>query len=102
MVHNSEYEADKMASIEQQIETVSGWLNVTLAGMLDYPNDIALEAATPRLDAVEFRLQVNPLDVAKVIGRSGRNIRALRLLLHCMGRKAKMYFELVLDEESDE
>ena len=50
-----------------------------------------------RDDAVVFELHVAPEDVGKVIGRQGRNARALRTLVRAGGAKSgeRMLVEIV-------
>jgi predicted RNA-binding protein YlqC (UPF0109 family) len=47
---------------------------------------------------VSFSVHVDKTDYGYVVGKSGRNVRALRTLFYAMGKRYRTLFELVLEE----
>jgi hypothetical protein len=62
-------------------------------GLVDRPDDVAVETLEPGEDAV-FELHVHPDDLGHVIGKQGRTARSMRLALGAaaarMGRSANL------------
>jgi hypothetical protein len=62
-------------------------------GLVDRPDDVAVEVVEPGDDAV-FELHVNPDDLGHVIGKQGRTARSMRLALGAaaarVGRNANL------------
>lgn len=66
--------------------------------IVDHPDDVEVKAIqTPRGELVEVR--VHPDDLGRVIGRSGRNARALRTITSALAEGRKVRVD-VLDTES--
>lgn len=60
-------------------------------GIVDHPDDVQVsEKSSPRGDVLEVR--VNPEDLGRVIGRSGRTAKALRTLVSALadGRRVRV------------
>jgi len=60
-------------------------------GIVDHPDDVRVETSTsPRGETLELR--VNPDDLGRVIGRSGRTAKALRTLVTALadGRRVRV------------
>ena len=60
-------------------------------GIVDHPEDVQVsEKSSPRGDVLEVR--VNPEDLGRVIGRSGRTAKALRTLVSALadGRRVRV------------
>jgi predicted RNA-binding protein YlqC (UPF0109 family) len=69
------------------VETIAKW-------MVDAPGEVYVE----HLDDDVIELEVAEGDVGKIIGRQGRNVRALRTLLSAAGVRAhKRYTLEVID-----
>jgi hypothetical protein len=69
------------------IEQIAKW-------MVDAPDEVYVD----HLDDDVIELEVAEADVGKVIGRQGRNVRALRMLLSATGvRTRKRYTLDVID-----
>ena len=62
-------------------------------GLVDQPDDVAVEILEPGADAV-FELRVHPDDLGHVIGKQGRTARSMRLALGAaaarVGRNANL------------
>jgi predicted RNA-binding protein YlqC (UPF0109 family) len=60
-------------------------------GIVDHPDDVHVDAkSTPRGEVLEVR--VNPEDLGRVIGRSGRTAKALRTVIGALadGRRVRV------------
>jgi len=56
-------------------------------GLVDRPDDVAVEVLEPGEDAV-FELHVHPDDLGHVIGKQGRTARSMRLALGAAASRA--------------
>jgi hypothetical protein len=65
--------------------------------LVDYPDQVQVRAIEGEHVTV-FELRVDPSDLAKVIGRQGRNVEAMRGILNAAGAKLPRHFVLeILD-----
>ncbi|MCW2613141.1 MAG: hypothetical protein JWN08_135 [Frankiales bacterium] len=55
-------------------------------GIVDHPDDVEVEMVTNRRGRT-LEVRVNPEDLGKVIGRSGRTAKALRTVMTALGGK---------------
>lgn len=55
--------------------------------LVDKPDKVFVEENTPDEKTIELRVEVDGDDVGKVIGKKGRNINAIRVLLIAVGAK---------------
>jgi len=55
-------------------------------GIVDNPDDVEVEMVTGRRGRT-LEVRVNPEDLGKVIGRSGRTAKALRTVMTALGGK---------------
>jgi uncharacterized protein len=65
------------------IEKIAKW-------MVDTPDEVFVD----EYDDGVIELEVAEDDVGKIIGRQGRNVRALRTLLGAVGARARKRYEL--------
>jgi predicted RNA-binding protein YlqC (UPF0109 family) len=78
---------DATADVRALIEKIAKW-------MVDAPDEVYVD----HLDDDVIELEVAEADVGKIIGRQGRNVRALRTLLSAAGvRSRKRYTLDVID-----
>ncbi len=68
-----------------------------LSKLADHPDDIVVEETTDQ-DRTVFTIRANPEDMGKIIGKSGRIIRAVRDLIKLMATKQNAYVDVVLAE----
>jgi uncharacterized protein len=74
---------EPIADVGALIEKIAKW-------MVDAPDEVFVE----HLEDDVIELEVAEEDVGKVIGRQGRNVRALRTLLSAAGVRARKRYTL--------
>ena len=55
--------------------------------LVDEPHNVIVEETTPDEHTIELILKVDKSDIGKVIGKHGRNVNAMRILLFAIGAK---------------
>ncbi|MCH7723606.1 MAG: KH domain-containing protein [Bacteroidetes bacterium] len=55
--------------------------------LVDKPDNVIVEETTPDENTIELTLKVDKSDIGKVIGKYGRNVNAIRILLTAVGAK---------------
>jgi uncharacterized protein len=65
--------------------------------LVDIPEAVSLEAVSADRSTV-FRLRVHPTEAGKVIGKQGRNARAVRILLSAVSAKLRHQYSLEIVE----
>ena len=68
-----------------------------LSKIVDHPDDISVEE-TQDMDKIILTIHANPEDIGKIIGKSGRIIKALRDIIKLMATKERTYVDVVLSE----
>lgn len=68
-------------------------MNVEEKALVDYPDRVQVRA-TDGEEVSIFELRVDPSDFGKVIGRQGRNVQAMRLILNAVGTKLRRRFAI--------
>jgi predicted RNA-binding protein YlqC (UPF0109 family) len=71
------------ADVRTLVEKIAKWI-------VDAPDDVYVD----HLDGDVIELEVAEADVGKIIGRQGRNVRALRTLLSAAGVRARKRYTL--------
>ncbi len=66
--------------------------------LVDHPEEVSVEERIDG-DATIFIVHTNPSDIGKVIGKSGRIIRALRDLMKVLAAKANKFVDVEIAEE---
>jgi len=84
-------------SSELAIAETSSVFLVLVGCIVDDTDSVSLRAETISSETV-FRLKVARGDLGEVIGKQGRNARALRTLLHATNIKHGLQFSLDIDE----
>lgn len=70
-----------------------------LSQLVDHPEDIVVEE-TQEEDRILFTIRAHPDDMGKIIGKSGRIIRAIRDLVKLMATKQHAYVDVILAEDT--
>lgn len=68
--------------------------------IVDHPDDVTVTEETSE-DRTILRLTTNPEDMGKVIGKSGRIIRAIRDLVKLIAAKRGVYADVELQESQE-
>jgi predicted RNA-binding protein YlqC (UPF0109 family) len=71
------------ADVRTLVEKIAKWI-------VDAPDEVYVD----HLDGDVIELEVAEADVGKIIGRQGRNVRALRTLLSAAGVRARKRYTL--------
>jgi predicted RNA-binding protein YlqC (UPF0109 family) len=69
-----------------------------ISALVDYPEAVEITQLEGETTCI-LEIRVAPQDIGKVIGRQGRNIAALRTLLHAVGAKERKHTLLEIVEE---
>lgn len=80
---------------------MQAFLEQVVKGLVEHPDAVNItEVEQERTTAYELRL--DPSDVGRVIGRSGRTVNAIRTLLQAGSAKAGKFTRLdIIDEKED-
>ena len=80
---------------------MQAFLEQVVKGLVDHPDAVNItEVEQERTTVYEMRL--DPSDVGRVIGRSGRTVNAIRTLLQAGSAKAGKFTRLdIIDEKED-
>ncbi len=66
--------------------------------LVDHPEDVVITENGDSQSTL-LTMSVNPSDMGKIIGKSGRIIRALRDLMKVLAAKRNQYVDVVLAEQ---
>jgi uncharacterized protein len=85
------------ASIAPGAEQIRILVERIAQSLVDLPDQVCVEAIRGE-QAVVLEVSVALADVGKIIGKQGRNARAIRTILNAVGMKLKKHFTLeILD-----
>lgn len=73
-------------------------LHTIVSALVDYPDAVDVTQIDGETTCI-LEIHLAPQDIGKVIGRQGRNIAALRTLLHAVGAKEKKHVLLEVLED---
>jgi len=65
--------------------------------LVDYPEDVEIAIVPGERDRT-FRIQTNPLDIGKLIGKQGRTARSIRTIVGAAAMKAGRRFHVDIVE----
>ena len=77
-------------------ESISSLVEVVVTPLLDYPEDLSIDAIDGEDDLITVELNVNTEDAGKVIGRQGRVIKAIRTLARAAASREGAMVEVEL------
>jgi len=94
--------ANSAASTTANTSTNMEALVVAMAkAVADHPDEVSIESFED--DGVMVaELTVDPEDLGKVIGRQGRTVRSMRMILEAASEKLELPWELDIVEDDDE
>lgn len=92
-----------MTDAQKQAELFAlNWLQMTVHALVDDSNAVRIESKSVS-GGIAFKVAVLPSDLGKVIGKQGRNARALRSIFFAMSKKLNARFELdIVKNTADE
>lgn len=73
-------------------------LHSIISALVDYPDAVEVAQINGETTCI-LEIRVAPEDIGKVIGRQGRNIASLRVLLHAIGAKERKHILLEVLED---
>ena len=77
------------------------FLEQVVKGLVDHPDAVNITEVEQERTTV-YELRLDPSDVGRVIGRSGRTVNAIRTLLQAGSAKAGKFTRLdIIDEKED-
>ena len=80
---------------------MQAFLEQVVKGLVDYPDAVNITEVEQERTTV-YELRLDPSDVGRVIGRSGRTVNAIRTLLQAGSAKAGKFTRLdIIDEKED-
>ena len=80
---------------------MQAFLEQVVKGLVDHPDAVAITELEQERTTV-YELRLDPTDVGRIIGKSGRTINAIRSLMQAGSAKAGKFTRLeVIDEKDD-
>ena len=80
---------------------MQAFLEQVVKGLVDHPDAVNITEVEQERTTV-YELRLDPSDVARVIGRAGRTVNAIRTLLQAGSAKAGKFTRLdIIDEKED-
>ncbi len=79
------------------MEKDAQFLDYVVKALVDTPNDVKINRTVDEM-GVLLTLEVNAVDMGKVIGRSGNTAKAIRTLLRVVGMKNNSRVNLKINE----
>ena len=80
---------------------MQAFLEQVVKGLVDHPDAVNITEVEQERTTV-YELRLDPSDVGRVIGRSGRTVNAIRTLLQAGSAKASKFTRLdIIDEKED-
>ena len=80
---------------------MQAFLEQVVKGLVDHPDSVNITEVEQERTTV-YELRLDPSDVGRVIGRSGRTVNAIRTLLQAGSAKAGKFTRLdIIDEKED-
>ena len=80
---------------------MQAFLEQVVKGLVDHPDAVNITEFEQERTTV-YELRLDPSDVGRVIGRSGRTVNAIRTLLQAGSAKAGKFTRLdIIDEKED-
>ena len=77
------------------------FLEQVVKGLVEYPDAVNITEVEQERTTV-YELRLDPSDIGRVIGRSGRTVNAIRTLLQAGSAKAGKFTRLdIIDEKED-
>ena len=73
------------------------FLEYVVKALVDNPNDVKIERTVDEM-GVLMTLEVDPIDMGKIIGRQGNTAKAIRTLLRIIGMKNNARVNLKINE----
>ncbi len=82
-------------------EQVGEFVEMLVTQLVDNPDAVAVEAGEQSGSEVYVEVSADPDDIGKIIGRSGRTIKAIRTLTRAAASDAGFRVEVEIVEEDE-
>lgn len=80
----------------EQTEDIVGLVDAVVRPLIEFPDDLRIEASEAEDGSILVEVQVNEEDAGKVIGRQGRVIKAVRTLARAAASRTATHVEVEL------
>ncbi|MEK7577017.1 MAG: KH domain-containing protein [Patescibacteria group bacterium] len=74
-------------------------LTYLVTAIVDHPEDVVIDERNVE-DMIVFTIHVHQEDMGKIIGKSGRIIRAIRDLIKILAAKKNLYVDVEIAEDN--
>ncbi len=74
-------------------------LDYLVRAIVDHPDDVVIDERNVE-DMIVFTIHVHQEDMGKIIGKSGRIIRAIRDLIKILAAKKNLYVDVEIAEDN--
>lgn len=70
-----------------QTEEIAGLVESVIRPLIDNPDDLVIDARETEDDSIFVEVRVNEEDAGKVIGRQGRVVKEIRVLMKAVAQR---------------
>lgn len=91
------HEVNHVSLEQSKLDAAQFWVFNTVCGLIDACECSVVTEREPNSPRIILRVTVPANELGRLIGKSGRNIRAMRLLLQGIGMKLRLQLDVQTD-----